>query len=140
MNSPVLIWVYQRLAATGAADVVRYESSIYGPLNAFLTLYFPAHQTFMVKPQAKIRPHYEEGSHDDVATGRDIRASLDSYGAHVLPRTLGGWEDPLKSPDFIVVKPTAGPHKDRVLLVIQVKLKAMSEQHAEEHCWIIWDC
>ena len=30
------------------------------------------------------------------------------------------------------MKPTAGPHKDRVLLVVEVKLKAMSEQHAEE--------
>src|ERR1700724_1310992 len=60
MNLPVPTWVDQCLAVTGAADVARYESSIYGPLNAFLTSYFPPHQTFMVKPQAKIRPHYEE--------------------------------------------------------------------------------
>lgn len=124
-TTPVPEWVYKRLAKTGAG--ARYEASLYGPLNAFLTSYFPPHQTFMVKPQPKIRPHFEADANDPQS-----RPSLDSYHAAVLPRRFGGWEDPLKSPDFIVVKPTSGPHDDRVLVVVEVKLKHVSEEHAEE--------
>ena len=120
-------WVYDRLAATGGENKARYEASLYGPLNAFLTSYFGVDQNFMVKPQPKIRPEFI-GNSEDVL----FRPSLDSYHAEVLPRSFGGFEAQLRSPDFIVVKATASRDNDRLLLVVEIKPSDMFEENAVE--------
>lgn len=56
---------------------VRYESSIYAPLDEYLNMVFPARYHFVVKPQCMIRPiiggaeGYEGGDDDGVDNGMD---------------------------------------------------------------------
>jgi hypothetical protein len=120
-------WVYDRIRAAGQPGAVRYEASLYGPLNAFLSAYFPPTQWFLVKPQPKIRPEYLANPGET-----PMRLSVDSYGASVLPRSIGGAEYPLKSPDFIVAKATEQVDGDRILLIVEAKPQDGSEEHARE--------
>ena len=64
-------------------DGACYESSFYSLINAWLGCYFTVNNSFMVKPQGKIRPPF-------TLENNDGRVSLDSYNGEVLPRELGG--------------------------------------------------
>jgi hypothetical protein len=120
-------WVYNRITATGGKLGARYEASMYGPINSFLSSYFPAHQNFMVKPQPKLRPEFVPDGSDPGA-----RISHDSYRASVIPRAFPGLEEGLLSPDFIVIKATSEKDNDELLLVVEIKPKDRSLQNAEE--------
>lgn len=108
-------WVYNRLDATAGPDGARYESSFYGPVNAWLVSYFTVQNGFMCKPQPKIRPLYTPAEDD-------ARVSLDSYDGEVLPRELGGREVDLRSPDFMIVRATDSIDNDRMVLIVEIKL------------------
>jgi len=132
-NIQVPEWLVARLKSAGGNLSPRYEASMYGPVNGFLTCYFPVHRRYLIKPQGKIRPAVwtELGSDEAI-----LRISLDSYSGEVLSRDEVGGEDAIKIPDFITVKASASLHQDRVLLLAEVKrngetLLAAQEQLAE---------
>jgi hypothetical protein len=120
-------WLYERITAVGGPDGARYEASLYGPINGLLSAYFPVTESFMVKPQPKIRPEYMPHPADPFP-----RSSLDSYHASVIPRAYGGRENPLKEPDFVVVKATQARDNDRIILVIEVKPHGTAPEHGRE--------
>lgn len=121
LNAPQ--WVYARLEATAAK--ARYETSYYGPMNSWLVSYFTVVNGFMIKPQPKIRPPF-------TPEGEDARVSIDSYENEVRPRELGGRETKLRSPDFIIVRATDNIAKDRMILIIEIKLGRIPLQLAME--------
>jgi hypothetical protein len=128
-NLPIPDWLAARLRSAGGGLSPRYEASLYGPLNSFLTWYFPPTRQFMIKPQGKIRPHYSSDIADDVDM---VRVSIDSYGGEVLSRDEKGGEQSVKIPDFVVVKASASLHGDRVLMIVEVKRGDMSLDAAKE--------
>ena len=75
-------WFYRRIRAALDGDV-RFENSLYGPLNTYLTACFRWEQNFMVKPQGLLRR-----PRDDNAPGGE-RTSIDSTGDTVNARGTG---------------------------------------------------
>jgi hypothetical protein len=120
-------WLIQRMNAAGGTYTPRYESSLYGAINGFLSFYFPADGMFLVKPQPRLRHKYISAPQENLA-----RPSLDSYHGEVFPREYGGYEQFQKSPDFIVAKGSPGLDNDRLLLIIEVKPQRTLEVSARE--------
>ena len=51
------IWLAERLQNIFQRPrPLKFEASLYGPLNMYLTTYFPLSRCFMIKPQATLRP------------------------------------------------------------------------------------
>ena len=117
---PLDAWLESRIASTIQDDRVRYKASQYGPLNGLLGHVFPLQRTFMVKPQAKLRPTIGPAA-EDPPDG--VRVSIDSMRNEVISRTNeeGRGKELVGEPDFIVVK--AGPNygDDTALAIIEVK-------------------
>ncbi|EKM50645.1 uncharacterized protein PHACADRAFT_32656 [Phanerochaete carnosa HHB-10118-sp] len=111
---------------TRAADqpdhAPRYEASMYGPMNASLTLFFPLELSFMVKPQPRIRKPLSPAQVAQIQ-GKHVRnISSDSYDnvVYVSDKDL--------IPDFIVCLGGAGLHDDEYLMMVEVK------RHGEQFC------
>lgn len=90
MSVTVPEWLVKRFAAIYAKPP-HYEASYYGPINMFLTVYFPAGDHYLVKPQARLRQPSSPGE----------RVSIDSNGQEVgTEMTMGtrtsslAWEVP----------------------------------------------
>jgi len=91
---------------------------------------FPVERTFMVKPQAKIRPPYTRVRQPDrqsddsdlpLDTETVTRVSIDSMGDITTSRMVDSARERVDEPDFIVVK--SGPEygSDRPLAIVEVK-------------------
>lgn len=133
-----------------------FEHSLYGPLNTFLTAYFPMEQQFLVKPQGLLRisvpdpsvdteseSDYESDESDseayepeddtqaasnakDAGKFHDGNESGDSYGEKV--RSDVGLKGS-GMPDFIVAKAGMGKKPDVVLLIFEVKKDGVDRRH-----------
>lgn len=103
-------WLRPRLRALNDYNT-RHEASHYGPTNGLLVHAFPLEDSFLVKPQPKIRPPADEDAGN---------TSLDSYAGMVPSR--GDDESDIFIPDFVVVR--AGPNhvSDRAIIVVENKL------------------
>jgi hypothetical protein len=108
---PLDDWLDSRLRSTVTEDL-RYEASIYGPINALLGHVFPLGQRFMVKPQPKLRPLV-------LAEPGKERVSIDSMNNPMEDRKLG--REKVHEPDFIVVKAGAVYGGDEPLVLVEVK-------------------
>ena len=63
---PIPEWLVERLALVLHMDI-HYEATLYGPLNAYLGVFFPSSQQFLIKPQARILPGRRTTSDEDEA-------------------------------------------------------------------------
>src|SRR6202042_832301 len=117
---PLDAWLESRIASTIQDDHVRYEASQYGPLNGLLGHVFPVQQTFMVKPQAKLRPTLGPAP---VNPPDGMRVSIDSMDNEVHSRTTvaGRGREQLDEPDFVVVKSGPNYGDDMALAIVEVK-------------------
>jgi len=108
---PVIIpqWLLDRFKAI-YTNAPHYEASYYGPMNSLLTVYFPAADGFMVKPQARLRQAPTPGA----------RTSIDSQGQRV------GTFDTDGNPDFLVGIGSAKLHCDIPLLIYELKKEGES--------------
>jgi hypothetical protein len=113
-------WLALRIANTIQDDRVRYEASLYGPLNGLLGHVFPLQRTFMVKPQAKLRPTLGP---PPVNPPQGVRVSTDSMNNQVASRTtvVGRRREVVDEPDFVVVKSGPNYGDDMALAIIEVK-------------------
>jgi hypothetical protein len=119
----------------------------YGPLNSMLGHVFPVERTFMVKPQAKIRPPYTQVRQPDrqsddsdlpLDTETVTWVSIDSMGDITTSRMVDSARECVDEPDFIVVK--SGPEygSDRPLAIVEVKkdhqtMSQSSTLHSSTH-------
>jgi hypothetical protein len=128
---PLCPWLVTRLASTMRDDRVRYEASLYGPLDRLLNHIFPQEQTFLIKPQGALRKTIDPQP-VDIQPG--TRASIDSMNGPVLSRSTvaGQGRQEVLAPDFIVVK--AGPHygDDVPLAIVEVKNHWSGNPSAED--------
>lgn len=116
---PLDKWLERRFQSNLTHQGVRYEVSLYGPINAILCHIFPTKQVFMVKPQAKLRPLVEVGY-----LGRLL---MDSNCNPVISRTEpeGKKEIDIDEPDFVVT--ISGPEYGDDIPVAIIKVKVEDE-------------
>jgi hypothetical protein len=125
MNVPVTIppWLLARFNAI-YTNPPHYEASYYGPVNSLLTVYFPAADGFMVKPQARLRQPPTPGG----------RTSIDSQGQKV------GTFDDDGNPDFLVNIGSAQLHHDIPLLIYELKKhgESFADAVAQIDRYVMW--
>jgi hypothetical protein len=122
---PVTIppWLLARFNAI-YTDPPHYEASYYGPVNSLLTVYFPAADGFMVKPQARLWQSPTPGG----------CTSIDSQGQQV------GTFDDDGNPDFLVNIGSTHLHRDIPLLIYELKKhgESFSDAVAQIDRYIMW--
>ena len=126
MNLPPVTtppWLLTRFDAIYAAPP-HYEASYYGPINALLTVHFPAADGFLVKPQARLRQPPKPGG----------RTSTDSQG-----QLVGTFDDD-GNPDFLVGIGSPHLHCDIPRLIYEVKREgeSVSAVAAQMDSYISW--
>ncbi|KIM72815.1 hypothetical protein PILCRDRAFT_15794 [Piloderma croceum F 1598] len=115
MSITVPEWLLKRFAAVYAKPP-HYEASYYGPINMFLTVYFPAGYHYLVKPQARLRQPSSPGE----------RVSIDSNGQEVGTRNDDG------NPDFLVSIGSSELSNDVPLLIYEVKREDSGDTEAAQ--------
>jgi hypothetical protein len=115
MSVTVPEWLLKRFAAVYAKPP-HYEASYYGPINMFLTVYFPAGDHYLVKPQARLRQPSSPGE----------RVSIDSNGQEVGTRNDDG------NPDFLVSIGSSELSNDVPLLIYEVKREDSGDTEAAQ--------
>ena len=126
MNLPPVTtppWLLARFE-TIYADPPHYEASLYGPINALLTVHFPAVDHFLVKPQAHL--------HQPPMPGQCT--SIDSMCQHI------GTFDDDGNPDFLVSFGSPQLHLDIPLLIYEMKQEKESfmEAAGQVDSYISW--
>jgi len=126
MNLPpvtTLAWLLDRFEAI-YVNPPHYEASYYGPINALLTVHFPAADRFLVKPQARLRQPPTPGQ----------RTSIDSVGQRV------GTFDNDGNPDFLISFGSPQLHQDIPLLIYEVKQEkeSFTEAAGQMDGYISW--
>ena len=130
-------WLAERFVHVAEFDP-RFESSWYGLHIALLSHYFPYQQTFLVRPQPKIRDSYEEElSFSSIRAESSMMAdsensfvgdtSITSTGVLTLPGLS------YHVPDFTVTKATQYTTHDRLLLLVEVKPREPNEARWTVH-------
>ncbi|KAF8061852.1 hypothetical protein FPV67DRAFT_1510704 [Lyophyllum atratum] len=113
-------WVRDRWTDTFSVKL-RYENDMYGIINTFLQLAFPAANRFIVAPQGLLRQQVTSGGSSSSGSDHSYDA-MD--GSHVASRSAPGHEDDLLIPDFLIYKSfdsDSAAGSDIIIAVVEVK-------------------
>ncbi|KAF9233786.1 hypothetical protein BU15DRAFT_79766 [Melanogaster broomeanus] len=140
---------------------IRYEASMYGPLNVYLQTFFPVRWNFMVKPQGYLLPERDDGIPEEALLDAMIEEEQlameedapgfeelevegeadeeDEEDAEYLGNTsMDSYgrvpsyaRQGKRAPDFIVTKATGSLYLDKIVLVVEVKKGRTSNLQAE---------